>query len=210
MSSILLHLVTIATPITRLCRFNSSPPFGLSSSRQETRFPQRDDQKRNGPVDRVRCSGSRVSRVYGGPTEEEAAASAAASFFGGYDLAKEGESDDEEGGEDDDAESSFDLLIRFLQSMFGKVARQAKRASRSVLPPVIPQQLVSFAVDGILLLASLSIAKALLEVACTLGGTVFVVILLVRVIWAASSYFQSNGNSFNQAGTTFGSGKPAT
>ncbi|KAK4762754.1 hypothetical protein SAY86_008522 [Trapa natans] len=142
MSSTLLHLVTIATPITSLCRFNYSPPFGLSSSHQETRFPQRDDQKRNGPVDRVCCSGSRVSRVYGGPTEEEAAASAAASFFGGYDLAKEGESDDEEGGEDDDAESSFDLLIRFLQSMFGKVARQAKRASRSVLPPVIPQQLV--------------------------------------------------------------------
>lgn len=142
MSSTLLHSVIITSPCTRLCRFDLSPPFGLSSSHQAAHFPRRADQKRNGPGVRIRCTGSRVSREYGGPTEEEAAAAAAAaSFFGGYDLAEDGESDDEE--EDaDDAESSLDLLIRFLQNMFRNVARQAKRASRSVLPPAIPQQMV--------------------------------------------------------------------
>ncbi|XP_057448370.1 protein SHORT HYPOCOTYL IN WHITE LIGHT 1-like isoform X2 [Lotus japonicus] len=70
----------------------------------------------------------------------------------------------EEECDDDDAESSVDLLIRFLQSMFRKVSKRAKKASRSVLPGgVIPPQLVSFAVDGTLLLASLSVLKAFLE-----------------------------------------------
>lgn len=50
----------------------------------------------------------------------------------------EDESDDEE-----DAESSVDLLIRFLQSMFKKAGRRAKKASRSVLPDAIPPQLVN-------------------------------------------------------------------
>ncbi|XP_048136198.1 protein SHORT HYPOCOTYL IN WHITE LIGHT 1-like [Rhodamnia argentea] len=126
-------------------------------------------------------------------------------FFEGDGSMMEDESDDEE-----DAESSVDLLIRFLQSMFKKAARRAKKASRSVLPDSIPPQLVSFAVDGILLLASLSILKALLEywcwfqVPCTLDGSVFVVILLLRVIWAAVSYFQSNGGGLNQGGNTYG------
>ncbi|XP_020217506.1 protein SHORT HYPOCOTYL IN WHITE LIGHT 1 [Cajanus cajan] len=110
--------------------------------------------------------------------------------------------DDE--SDEDDAESSVDLLIRFLQSMFKKVSKRAKKASRSVLPTVISPQLVSFAVDGTLLLASLSVVKALLEVICTLGGTVFAAILVLRVIWAAVSYFQSSGNSFNQGGNSFG------
>lgn len=57
--------------------------------------------------------------------------------FDEYDGVEE-ESDDE-----DDAESSVDLLIRFLQSMFKKVSKRAKKASRSVLPTVISPQLVS-------------------------------------------------------------------
>ncbi|MED6154886.1 hypothetical protein PIB30_000388 [Stylosanthes scabra] len=118
-------------------------------------------------------------------------------LFGGYDGVDD-ESDEE------DAESSLDLFIRFFQSMFKKFSKRAKKASRSVLPSVISPQLVSFAVDGTLLLASLSIAKALLEVFCTLGGTVFAAILLLRVIWAAVSYFQSSGNNFNQGGNSFG------
>ncbi|XP_027361938.1 protein SHORT HYPOCOTYL IN WHITE LIGHT 1 [Abrus precatorius] len=118
--------------------------------------------------------------------------------FDDYDGVDEGDEDE------DDAESSVDLLIRFLQSMFKKVSKRAKKASRSVLPTVISPQLVSFAVDGTLLLASLSIVKALLEVICTLGGTVFAAILVLRVIWAAVSYFQSSGNSFNQRGNSFG------
>ncbi|MCH99646.1 hypothetical protein A2U01_0020660, partial [Trifolium medium] len=56
----------------------------------------------------------------------------------------------------------------------------------------------SFAVDGTLLLASLSVVKALLEVICNIGGTVFAAILILRVIWAAVSHFQSSANSFNQ------------
>ncbi|XP_048136720.1 protein SHORT HYPOCOTYL IN WHITE LIGHT 1-like [Rhodamnia argentea] len=124
-------------------------------------------------------------------------------FFEGDGSMMEDESDDEE-----DAESSVDLLIRFLQSMFKKAARRAKKASRSVLPDSIPPQLVSFAVDGILLLASLSILKALLEVPCTLGGSVSVVILLLRVIWAAVSFFQSNGDGLNQGGNTYRAARP--
>ncbi|CAM8878457.1 unnamed protein product [Rhodiola kirilowii] len=120
------------------------------------------------------------------------------SFFGGDGLI------DEESDDDDGAESSVDLLFRFFQSMFKKVSKRAKKASRSVLPGVISPQLVSFAVDGFLLLASLSVVKALLEVVCTLGGTVFVVILLLRVIWAAVAYFQSNSNTYNQGGTSYG------
>ncbi|KAK7840840.1 protein short hypocotyl in white light 1 [Quercus suber] len=97
-------------------------------------------------------------------------------FEGDHGLVEDDESDEE------DTESSVDLLIRFLQSTLRKV---------------------SFAVDGVLLLASLSIVKALLEVVCTLGGTVFVVILFLRVIWATISYFQSSGNNFNKGGSSF-------
>ncbi|OMO57252.1 hypothetical protein CCACVL1_25880 [Corchorus capsularis] len=125
-------------------------------------------------------------------------------FFG--DLVEEEESDED----DETEESSVDLLIRFLQSMFKKASKRAKKASRSVLPAAMSPQLVSFAVDGVLLLAALSIVKALLEVVCTLGGTVFVVILLLRVIWAAVSYFQSSGSSFNQGEGSFGSAQPVT
>ncbi|KAJ9187570.1 hypothetical protein P3X46_003011 [Hevea brasiliensis] len=114
----------------------------------------------------------------------------------------------EDESDDDETESSIDLLIRFFQSMFKKVSKRAKKASRSILPSVISPQLVSFAVDGILLLAALSIVKAFLEVVCTLGSTVFSVILLLRVIWAAISYFQSNETNFNQGGSSFGSTQP--
>ncbi|XP_030448107.1 protein SHORT HYPOCOTYL IN WHITE LIGHT 1-like isoform X2 [Syzygium oleosum] len=151
-----------------------------------------------GPGIRVRRPGSSLRGSAGEPAE-----GLDDGFFEGGGPMMEDESDDEE-----DAESSADLLIRFLQSMFKKAGRRAKKASRSVLPDAIPPQLVSFAVDGILLLASLSILKALLEVACTLGGSVFVVILLLRVIWAAVSYFQSNGGGLNQGGNTFGAAQP--
>ncbi|XVE92540.1 hypothetical protein REPUB_Repub01dG0106300 [Reevesia pubescens] len=117
---------------------------------------------------------------------------------------------EEESDEDDETESSVDLLIRFFQSMFRKVSKRAKKASRFVLPAAISPHLVSFAVDGVLLLAALSILKALLEVVCTLGGTVFVVILLLRVIWAAVSYFHSSGNSFNHGEGSFGTTQPIT
>ncbi|XP_030448106.2 protein SHORT HYPOCOTYL IN WHITE LIGHT 1-like isoform X2 [Syzygium oleosum] len=163
-------------------------------------FPRRALPRRpaGGPGTRVRRPGSSLHGSAGEPVE-----GLDDGFFEGGGSMMEDESEDEE-----DAESSVDLLIRFLQSMFKKAGRRAKKASRSVLPDAIPPQLVSFAVDGILLLASLSILKALLEVACTLGGSVFVVILLLRVIWAAVSYFQSNGGGLNQGGNTFGAAQP--
>ncbi|KAI4314245.1 hypothetical protein L6164_027174 [Bauhinia variegata] len=137
------------------------------------------------------CHGKLNSSSEGDPDEM------VESMFDGYDGI-------EDEIDDDDAESSVDLLIRFFQSLFKKVSKRAKKASRSVLPAVLSPQLVSFAVDGTLLLAFLSIAKALLEVVCNLGGAVFIAILLLRVIWAAVSYFQSSGHSFNQGGSSFG------
>ncbi|CAN0924127.1 Protein SHORT HYPOCOTYL IN WHITE LIGHT 1 [Linum grandiflorum] len=82
--------------------------------------------------------------------------------------------------EEEETESSIDLFIRFLQSSLKKVSRRAKRASRSVLPSVISPQLVF----------------------CTLGSTVFAAILLVRVVWAVLSYFQSNGNDGRRSSGT--------
>lgn len=116
--------------------------------------------------------------------------------------------DEEEISDEDETESSIDLLIRFLQSMFKKLSKRAKKASRSMLPAVMSPQLVSFAVDGILLLAALSIVKALLEVVCTLGSTVFVVILLLRVVWTAVSYFQSSESTSSKGGSSFGTTQP--
>ncbi|KAK8303632.1 uncharacterized protein LOC105780107 isoform X3 [Gossypium raimondii] len=48
------------------------------------------------------------------------------------------ESDDE----DDETESSVDLLLRFLHSMFRKVSKRAKKASRSILPAAMSPQLL--------------------------------------------------------------------
>ncbi|GAA0170528.1 protein-binding activity modulator [Lithospermum erythrorhizon] len=125
-------------------------------------------------------------------------------FFEGDEL-MEDESDDEE-----DTESSIDLFLKFLGSMFKKVSRRARKASRSLLPDIIPPQLVSFSVDGVLLLASLSFLKALLEVVCNLGGTVFAAILSVRVIWLAISYFQSTSDGYNQSASSYGRSQPVS
>ncbi|KAF5204192.1 hypothetical protein FRX31_006221, partial [Thalictrum thalictroides] len=64
-------------------------------------------------------------------------------FFGvDDDIAAEEESDD--GDDDEETESSLDLLFRFLQSLFKKVSKKAKKATRSILPPVIAPHLVNF------------------------------------------------------------------
>ncbi|KAL3369733.1 hypothetical protein AABB24_006993 [Solanum stoloniferum] len=118
------------------------------------------------------------------------------------------EDDDEESDEEEETESSIDLLVRFVQSMFKKVSKRAKKATRSILPDVISPQLVTFAVDGVLILALLSILKAFLEVICSLGGAVFVAILLLRVLWSAVSYFQSTGSDFNSGGSSYGRTQP--
>ncbi|KAJ8564658.1 hypothetical protein K7X08_001118 [Anisodus acutangulus] len=128
--------------------------------------------------------------------------------FEGDDELLEGEDEEESDDDEEETESSIDLLIRFVQSMFKKVSKRARKATRSILPDVISPQLVSFAVDGVLILASLSILKAFLEVVCTLGGAVFVAILLLRVLWSAVSYFQSTGSDFNSGGGSYGRTQP--
>nr|XP_010907347.1 protein SHORT HYPOCOTYL IN WHITE LIGHT 1 isoform X2 [Elaeis guineensis] len=109
------------------------------------------------------------------------------------------DSDVEEGesGEEDE-ESGLDLLFQFLQSLFRRVSRRATKAARAVLPPVISPQLVSFSVDGILLLTLVSLVKAFLEVLCTLGGSIFIIILLLRVIWSLLSHIQSRSYDVNE------------
>ncbi|WOH04824.1 hypothetical protein DCAR_0624236 [Daucus carota subsp. sativus] len=98
--------------------------------------------------------------------------------------------EDEEGEEEEDEDRSLDLLIMFVQNVFKKISRKARKAIRSVLPVNISTKLVGFSVNGIIILAFLWILKAFLEVICTLGTVVFVSILLVRCLWTGISYLQ--------------------
>ncbi|GJV57039.1 protein short hypocotyl in white light 1 [Tanacetum coccineum] len=108
------------------------------------------------------------------------------SFSGEYDDDDEDEEEEEE--EEDDR--SLDLLIKFVENVFKKVSKRARKAVRSVLPLNIPTKLVGFSVNGVIILAFFWILKAFLEVVCTLGSVVFVSILLVRGVWTGISYFQ--------------------
>ncbi|KAG1334112.1 protein SHORT HYPOCOTYL IN WHITE LIGHT 1 [Cocos nucifera] len=109
----------------------------------------------------------------------------------------DGDVEEGESGEEDQ-ESGLDLLFQFLQSLFRRVSRRATKAARAVLPPVISPQLVSFSVDGILLLTLVSLIKAFLEVLCTLGGSIFIIILLLRVIWTLLLHIQSRSYDANK------------
>ncbi|KAF3434520.1 hypothetical protein FNV43_RR21605 [Rhamnella rubrinervis] len=73
------------------------------------------------------------------------------------------EDDDEENDDDGDDDRSLDLLVRFVQNMFKKISKRARRAVRSVLPICISTKLVRFSVNGVLILAFLWILKAFLE-----------------------------------------------
>ncbi|KAI3926528.1 hypothetical protein MKX01_011424 [Papaver californicum] len=159
---------------------------------------------------RIRNPGINICQANGGQSRKTSAAEELEETFFDDEIEDE-ETDDEEDDDDEiERESSMDLLFRFVQSMYKKLSKRAKKATRSILPPAISPPLVSFAVDGVLLLTSLSIVKALLQVVCTLGGTVFIVILMVRVIWATMSYFQSNVNGSNQSnGNSYNSTIPA-
>ncbi|XP_030550379.1 protein SHORT HYPOCOTYL IN WHITE LIGHT 1 isoform X2 [Rhodamnia argentea] len=95
-------------------------------------------------------------------------------------------------GGDEEEDRSLDLLVRFVQNVFRKVSRRARKAVRSVLPVSISTQLVSFSVNGVLILAFLWVLKAFLEVVCTLGSIVFVSILLIRGVWSGVTYMQEN------------------
>uniref|UniRef100_A0A7N0T0V9 Uncharacterized protein n=1 Tax=Kalanchoe fedtschenkoi TaxID=63787 RepID=A0A7N0T0V9_KALFE len=105
--------------------------------------------------------------------------------FGGYG----GVEDDEDGN---DEYRSLDLLVRFVQNVFKKISKKARKAVRSVLPVSIPTELVCFSVDGVTILAFLWLAKAFLEVVCTVGSVVFISILVIRGIWSGIAYIRAN------------------
>ncbi|KNA09957.1 hypothetical protein SOVF_148810 [Spinacia oleracea] len=105
--------------------------------------------------------------------------------FDGYE-----DDDDEEDEEDEEEDRSLDLLIRFVENIFRKVSKRARKAVRSVLPIAISTKLVGFAVNGLIILSFLWVLKAFLEVICTLGSAVFVSILLIRGVWSAVLYLQ--------------------
>ncbi|KAL7227458.1 hypothetical protein ACSBR1_022334 [Camellia fascicularis] len=111
-------------------------------------------------------------------------------------LAMEDYHDDHEDEDDDDDEEdedrSLDLLVRFVQNVFKKISRKARKAVRSVLPITISTKLLGFSVNGLIMLTFLWVLKAFLEVVCTLGSAVFVSILLIRGIWSGVSYLQDS------------------
>ncbi|XWS63025.1 hypothetical protein CRYUN_Cryun06bG0061200 [Craigia yunnanensis] len=76
------------------------------------------------------------------------------------------ESDDDlEVDEDEEEEDrSLDLLVRFVQNVFRKISKRARKAVQAVLPVSIPSKLVGFSVNGVLILAFLWVLKAFLEV----------------------------------------------
>ncbi|EOA17435.1 hypothetical protein CARUB_v10005738mg [Capsella rubella] len=110
----------------------------------------------------------------------------------GFDDDYEGEEDEDDHEEED---RSLDLLLRFVENVFRKVSKRARKAVRSILPVSISTKLVGFSVNGVLILAFLWILKAFLEVACTLGTIVFTSILLIRGLWAGVAYIQENRNN---------------
>lgn len=115
----------------------------------------------------------------------------------GRSIASQFDGDEDEEGdedEDDDEDRSLDLLVRFVENMFKKISKRARRAVRSVLPISISTRLVGFSVNGVLMLAFLWVLKAFLEVICTIGSVVFVSILLIRGIWTGIAYLQEVRN----------------
>ncbi|KAK8479743.1 hypothetical protein V6N13_114940 [Hibiscus sabdariffa] len=99
---------------------------------------------------------------------------------------------DDQGVDEDEDDRSLDLLVKFVQNVFRKISKRAKKAVRSVLPVFIHSNLVGFSVDGVLILTLLWVSKAFLEVVCTLGSVVFVSILLVCGIWTGVLYMQES------------------
>ncbi|PON86835.1 ATP phosphoribosyltransferase regulatory subunit [Trema orientale] len=162
----------------------------LRASRRVSNFPQGGDNL----VDDPRNWSRSISSEFGRPNDDD-----------------DGEDDDEE--DDDEEDRSLDLLIKFVQNVFKKISKRARRAVRSVLPIVIPTRLVGFSVNGVLILAFLWILKAFLEVVCTLGSVVFVSILLIRGIWTGATYLQESHSlkvkEFDDENRVWNGAKPA-
>ncbi|GAB2225316.1 hypothetical protein Droror1_Dr00006108 [Drosera rotundifolia] len=103
---------------------------------------------------------------------------------------EEEEKDEEE--EEEEEDRSLELLVKFVENVFKRVSRRARKAVRAVLPPAISSKLVGFSVNGAIILAFLWVLKAFLEVVCAMGSVVFISILLIRGVWSGVAYFQEN------------------
>ncbi|KAF8098376.1 hypothetical protein N665_0268s0045 [Sinapis alba] len=112
-----------------------------------------------------------------------------------YGFDEDYEEDEDEKEEEEEEDRSLDLLLRFVENVFRKVSKRARKAVRSVLPVSISTKLVGFSVNGVLILAFLWILKAFLEVAYTLGTIVFTSILFIRGLWAGVAYVQESRNN---------------
>ncbi|KAF8112344.1 hypothetical protein N665_0065s0114 [Sinapis alba] len=112
-----------------------------------------------------------------------------------YEFDDEGYEEEDDHDEEEEEDRSLDLLLRFVENVFRKVSKRARKAVRSILPVSISTKLVGFSVNGVLILAFLWILKAFLEVACTLGTIVFTSILLIRGLWAGVAYVQESRNN---------------
>ncbi|CAH1437136.1 unnamed protein product [Lactuca virosa] len=66
-------------------------------------------------------------------------------FFGDYD-----EDDDEDDEEEEEDDRSMDLLIRFVENVFKKISKRARKAVRSVLPINIPTKLVLICISQVI------------------------------------------------------------
>ncbi|KAG7022508.1 Protein SHORT HYPOCOTYL IN WHITE LIGHT 1, partial [Cucurbita argyrosperma subsp. argyrosperma] len=116
-----------------------------------------------------------------------------------FDIIGGEDDEDDEDEENEEEDRSLDLLVRFVENVFRKVSKRARKAVRSVLPQSIPTKLVGFSVNGVLMLAFLWILKAFLEVICTLGTAVFVSILIIRGVWTGILYLQDiRSHRFNR------------
>ncbi|XP_057527467.1 protein SHORT HYPOCOTYL IN WHITE LIGHT 1 [Amaranthus tricolor] len=116
--------------------------------------------------------------------------------WNGFDFYEFEDDDDEDDDEDKEEDRSLDLLIRFVENIFRKVSKRARKAVRSVLPVAISTKLVGFAVNGLIILSFLWVLKAFLEVICTLGSVVFVSILLIRGVWSGVLYLQEGRSRY--------------
>ncbi|CAG7885048.1 unnamed protein product [Brassica rapa] len=164
----------ISTPKTLIISRTPDPPCtSLFASRRPRDFI---NGRRDGFVDGDRSWNRKIRPEYGIDEDYE-------------------EDEDEEEEEEEEEDRSLDLLLRFVENVFRKVSKRARKAVRSVLPVSISTKLVGFSVNGVLILAFLWILKAFLEVACTLGTIVFTSILFIRGLWAGVAYVQESRNN---------------
>ncbi|CAN6450154.1 unnamed protein product [Victoria cruziana] len=150
-----------------------------------------------------------ASRRISGYSQEDGLSFGGRGSFDRFDVGEEVEDDEEE-----EEDRSLDLLVQFVQNVFRKVSRRARKAVRSMLPRSIPSKLVQFSVNGTIMLTFLWVLKALLQVACTLGSIVFVCILVTRGVWSALMYHQelrrSNFADMDDDANVWSGAQPAT